>query len=194
MLPETTFDGLIAFVSTGSLLINPLLLPLSGSFTLCNSCRSSKACKASWCSVSSARQGFSSTVSTRSANRQKEWKQIHKIAVRLYNLGESVHEQLNLFDDDHSTQRKVMDSADRINLKYGRHAIYMANMHASVGRIDDSISFGSTGDVHQLMEELNSFEAFDDMEEDVFFQDGFPLETVRDIPIRSRTDMGKIEI
>ena len=127
-------------------------------------------------------------------NRQKDWKRIHKIAVSLYNLGEGAHEQMNLFEDDHGKQRKAMDAADRINLKYGRNAVYMAPMHGSLGRIDDSISFGSTGDVHQLMEELNTFESFDDMEEDVFFEDDFPLAAVRELPIRSKNDIGRITV
>ena len=127
-------------------------------------------------------------------NRQKEFKQIHKIAVHLYNLGEGAHEQLNLFDDDHGKQRKAMDAAYRINLKHGRNAIYIAPIHYSLGRIYDSISFCSTGDVHQLMEEMDAIELFDDMEEDVFFEDGFPMAAIKDIPIRSKNDMGRVGI
>lgn len=127
-------------------------------------------------------------------NRQKEWKRIHKIAVRLYNLGEGAHEQLNLFEDDHGKQRKAMDAADRINLKYGRTAIYIGPIHYAIGRIDDSISFGSTGDVHQLMEELDAVESFDDMEEDIFFEDGFPMGAIKDIPIKSKNDIGRIGV
>ena len=87
-----------------------------------------------------------------------------------------------------------MDAADRINLKYGRHAVYMAPMHGSLGCIDDSISFDSTGDVHQLIEELGASESFDNIEEDVFFEEDFPIVKVRDIPIRSKNDVSKIEI
>jgi DNA polymerase-4 len=132
------------------------------------------------------------TCASLSFNRQSEFKQIHKIAVRLFTLGEAAHDQLNLFEDDHLKQRKFMDAADKINLKYGRHAVYIAPMHDSIGRVDDSISFGSTGDVHQLVEELDAIDVLDNMEEDAVFEGGFSLPKVKEVVYRSKTDSGKV--
>lgn len=92
-----------------------------------------------------------------SFGKQPELRRIHKIAVHLINLQQGAHDQLDMFETDAGKKRRSMAAVDAINDRYGEQAVYFAPAHGSEGRIDDSISFGSTGDVRQLYEEESAF-------------------------------------
>lgn len=66
--------------------------------------------------------------------------------------------------------RKTMDAVDRINDRYGEVVVYIGSMHGAKGRIDDSISFGSTGDVEALYAEEEAFQASEMDEGFTFFE------------------------
>lgn len=90
-------------------------------------------------------------------NGQGEFLAIAKIGVHLSNLSSGSHEQLDLFEDRHVRSRRTMDAVDRINDRYGEQVVYLGSMHGANGRIDDSISFGSNGDVESLYAEEEAF-------------------------------------
>lgn len=92
-----------------------------------------------------------------SFGKQPELRRIHKIGVRLVNLQQGAHDQLDLFETDAGKKRRSMAAVDAINDRYGEQAVYLAPAHGARGRIDDSISFGSTGDVRQIYEEGSAF-------------------------------------
>lgn len=91
-------------------------------------------------------------VAARCFNKQPEFKAIHKIAVNLMHIQLGVHEQLDLFATEQGTERRLMATVAQINTHYGKQKVYPATMHVSVGEVNDSISFGSVGDIQELYE------------------------------------------
>lgn len=86
-------------------------------------------------------------------DRQPAPRVLHRIGVVLSNLQPDLHLQSDLFETGFARRRRLMAAVDAANDRWGKRAIYLAAAHGAGGRIDDSISFGSTGDVQRLYEE-----------------------------------------
>lgn len=110
-------------------------------------------------------------MAARCFNRQGEFKAIHKIAVNLTHIQLGVHEQLDLFATEHGKERRLMEAVDRINTRYGEQKVYPATMHVSVGKVNDSISFGSVGDMQELYEGEEVFDPAESVNIETLFSE-----------------------
>lgn len=106
---------------------------------------------------------------TRAFKRQGSAKTITKMAVRLSSLEPGASEQLDLFESVHTKQRRVSDTVDALNDRYGDYRVYWGQMHGLDDQMIDSISFDSTGDVEQLYDEEEALVSMDDQGDGAFF-------------------------
>lgn len=97
-------------------------------------------------------------------NRQEAALAVHKLGVSLSHLVPGEVSQLDLFESSDAKLRRGMRAVDLLNDRYGEQVVYVAPMHGANRRIDDSVSFGSFGDVRQLYEEESAFTEVDDEE------------------------------
>lgn len=119
-------------------------------------------------------------------NRQPRMQAVHKIGVRLSLLEPGAQEQMNLFDDPETKRRRSMDAVDRLNDRYGEQVVYLAPMHGAKNRIDDSISFGSTGDVEDLYAEEDSFPVIDAVPDDYLLREWEALDPLAEVDTHCR--------
>jgi DNA polymerase-4 len=83
-------------------------------------------------------------------NQQPERKVVAKISVSCYDLSPSEKLQMSLFDQEDNKKRKVLDSMDNINNKYGELVITPALMLGLDNAAIDRIAFGGIRELEDL--------------------------------------------
>lgn len=83
-------------------------------------------------------------------NQQPVFKPITHFGVTCYDLQPVNKIQLNLFEEQHSRQRKAADAMDRINDKYGEFTITPGTMMNMDDIVLDRIAFGGVKDLEDL--------------------------------------------
>ncbi len=85
-------------------------------------------------------------------NQQPQLKPITHMGVSCYDLRPLNKLQLNLFEEEHTKERKAADAMDSINNKYGEFTIIPGTMLEMDDIILDRIAFGGVKDLEDLYE------------------------------------------